>query len=147
MKIPVQRTTAILILKTSKQITSKRAPYRSSPSLLGLLSLLCWTPHDLVSTHLYFFCFHKIRLTILSRVLIDALGVFGETSGGLALQKMHEKMLSSAEGQSVLSDKPRINTKTVNLDHLRGLPPNSLGRAYVKFLEDNVSRRYLVQTS
>jgi ubiquinone biosynthesis protein COQ4 len=71
-------------------------------------------------------------------MFVDALGVFGETSGGLALQKMHEKMLASAEGQSVLKDKPRINTKTVNLDHLRGLPPNSLGRAYLKFLEDNV---------
>jgi len=71
-------------------------------------------------------------------MFVDALGVFGETSGGLALEKMHEKMLASAEGQSVLKDKPRINTKTVNLDHLRGLPPNSLGRAYLKFLEDNV---------
>jgi ubiquinone biosynthesis protein COQ4 len=71
-------------------------------------------------------------------MFVDALGVFGETSGGLALQKMYEKMLSSAEGQSVLRDKPRINTKTVNLDYLRGLAPNSFGRAYVKFLEDNV---------
>jgi ubiquinone biosynthesis protein COQ4 len=76
-------------------------------------------------------------------MFVDALGVFGETSGGLALQKMHEKMLSSAEGQSVLRDKPRINTKTVNLDHLRGLAPNSFGRAYVKFLEDNVNQIFL----
>jgi ubiquinone biosynthesis protein Coq4 len=63
--------------------------------------------------------------------------VFGETSGKLALQEMHEKMLSSVEGQSILKDKPRINSKTVN--HLRDLHPNSLGRAYVKFLEDNVA--------
>lgn len=76
-------------------------------------------------------------------IYLDALGVFGETSGGLALQKMHEKMLSSAEGQSIMKDKPRINTKTVNLDHLRELPPNSLGRAYLKFLEDNVMHSFL----
>lgn len=75
-------------------------------------------------------------------IAIDALGVFGETSGGLALQKMHDKMLSNAEGQSILKDKPRINTKTVNLDHLRDLPPNSFGRAYLKFLEDNVIISY-----
>jgi len=69
---------------------------------------------------------------------LDALGVFGETSGGFALQKMHAKMMSSEEGRSILMEKPRISTKSVNLEELKKLPQNCLGQAYVKFLKENV---------
>ncbi|XP_059470378.1 ubiquinone biosynthesis protein COQ4 homolog, mitochondrial [Neocloeon triangulifer] len=76
-------------------------------------------------------------ITLLNPGRPDALGVFGETSGQLALQRMHEKMMASNEGQQILLEKPRINSRTVDLDALKKLPPNTFGRAYIKFLEDN----------
>ncbi|XP_065343265.1 ubiquinone biosynthesis protein COQ4 homolog, mitochondrial [Cloeon dipterum] len=75
--------------------------------------------------------------TLLNPGRPDALGVFGETSGHSALQKMHEKMMASSDGQLILTDKPRINSSTVDLNWLKKLPPNTLGRTYIKFLEEN----------
>lgn len=48
-------------------------------------------------------------------------------------------MLSSEEGKLILHDKPRINSKTIDLKALKELPPGTLGHAYIKFLSDNVS--------
>lgn len=62
----------------------------------------------------------------------------GETTGELALQNILQTMRSTKEGQRILAQKPRINTKTVDINKLRKLPDNTFGRAYVKFLQDNV---------
>lgn len=64
----------------------------------------------------------------------------GETTGEHALQQILHTMRASDEGQRILQQKPRINTSTVNLGRLRQLPENTFGRAYVQFLDDNVSR-------
>lgn len=64
----------------------------------------------------------------------------GETTGEHALQQILHIMRASDEGQRILQQKPRINTSTVNLGRLRQLPENTFGRAYVQFLDDNVSR-------
>lgn len=65
----------------------------------------------------------------------------GETTGEHALQQILHTMRASDEGQRILQQKPRINTRTVDLEKLRQLPANTFGRAYVQFLDDNVSQQ------
>ncbi|XP_065362377.1 ubiquinone biosynthesis protein COQ4 homolog, mitochondrial [Calliphora vicina] len=67
----------------------------------------------------------------------DMIACLGETTGEQALQNILHTMKSSEEGQRILQHKPRINTRTVDIEKLRHMPENSLGRAYVKFLDDN----------
>ncbi|XP_058828029.1 uncharacterized protein LOC131687946 [Topomyia yanbarensis] len=65
----------------------------------------------------------------------DMIACLGETTGVSALESMHQQMLSSEEGRLVLIEKPRINTKTVDLEALKKLPETSFGFHYVNFLE------------
>ena len=63
----------------------------------------------------------------------------GETTGKNALTKILQQMQNSEEGRRILIDKPRLNSQTIDIDRLRNLPENTFGRAYVKFLDDNVN--------
>lgn len=65
----------------------------------------------------------------------------GETTGESALQNILTTMQNDEEGRQILAEKPRINTKTVNLEKLRQMPSNTLGYTYAKFLDDNVGNR------
>uniref|UniRef100_A0A0A1XAG6 Ubiquinone biosynthesis protein COQ4 homolog, mitochondrial n=1 Tax=Zeugodacus cucurbitae TaxID=28588 RepID=A0A0A1XAG6_ZEUCU len=67
----------------------------------------------------------------------DMIAALGETTGEAALRNILQTMSATAEGQRILKQKPRINTHTVDMDHLRSLGENTLGRVYVKFLDDN----------
>uniref|UniRef100_A0A2Y9D1R3 Ubiquinone biosynthesis protein COQ4 homolog, mitochondrial n=1 Tax=Anopheles funestus TaxID=62324 RepID=A0A2Y9D1R3_ANOFN len=67
----------------------------------------------------------------------DMIACLGETTGREALEKMLYYMRSTEEGQQILREKPRINTRTVNMDALKTLPENTFGYTYVKFMEDN----------
>lgn len=69
----------------------------------------------------------------------DMIACLGETTGEDSLKKMLKVMQSTAEGQEILSQKPRINTKTVDLNELQNLPEDTFGFQYFKFLEVNVS--------
>lgn len=62
----------------------------------------------------------------------------GETTGLDTLQNVLEVMKNSPEGIQILTDKPRINSKTIDLDALGKLPNDTFGYAYKKFLDDNV---------
>lgn len=66
------------------------------------------------------------------------ISALGETTGIAALQKQHEIMITSKEGQKILVDKPRINSKTVDLNALRNLPKKTFGYTYTMFLDENV---------
>ena len=44
-------------------------------------------------------------------------------------------MLSSPSGRRILRNRPRITSKTVSVSHLRSLPKNSVGHAYVGWLD------------
>lgn len=63
----------------------------------------------------------------------------GETTGENALLNILDTMQASEEGRRILVEKPRINTKTIDLKSLEALPSDSFGFAYAKFLKDNVS--------
>ena len=65
----------------------------------------------------------------------DMVAVCGETTGELALRQMYKKMTRSQEGRQVLTDRPIINTKTVDFEKLKTLPVSSFGHSYVSFME------------
>lgn len=62
----------------------------------------------------------------------------GETTGERALKNILQTMKCTDEGMRILQQKPRINSQTVDIESLRHLPANTFGRAYSKFLDDNV---------
>ena len=74
----------------------------------------------------------------------DMIAALGETTGVETLKKIHDGMYNSEEGREILNDKPRINSKTVNLDKLKTMPENTLGFQYFKFLDDNVRKKYIL---
>lgn len=51
---------------------------------------------------------------------------------------MLQKMQSSEEGSEILRLRPRINSKTVNLEKLKTYPEGTLGKVYSNFLVTNV---------
>ena len=61
-------------------------------------------------------------------------GVVGEATGMRALRKMHDRMERHPVGRAVLIDRPTLTATTLD-EQLRGLPPESFGGAYAKFLE------------
>ncbi|XP_015905201.2 ubiquinone biosynthesis protein COQ4 homolog, mitochondrial [Parasteatoda tepidariorum] len=67
----------------------------------------------------------------------DMIAVLGETTGVSAAKKIREKMLNDPEGKSILDERPRINSATLDYDYLRSLSPNTLGRTYLAFLENH----------
>jgi len=69
----------------------------------------------------------------------DMIACLGETTGKDALIKILNTMKSTDEGVQILEEKPRINTKTVDLTQLEKLPPDTLGFHYFDFLKQNVS--------
>ncbi|RDW63831.1 hypothetical protein BP5796_10333 [Coleophoma crateriformis] len=44
-------------------------------------------------------------------------------------------MLSDPTGRRILRDRPRISSKTLSVNYLRSLPENTVGRAYVDWLD------------
>lgn len=67
----------------------------------------------------------------------DMIAVLGETTGYFALQRIHSQMKKHPEGQQILSERPRINTHTVDMDQLSELPHGTLGREYHNFMTKN----------
>ncbi|XP_040152401.1 uncharacterized protein LOC120894088 [Anopheles arabiensis] len=67
----------------------------------------------------------------------DMIACLGETTGREALEKMLHYMRSTEEGQRILAEKPRINTRTVDMEALKKMPEHTFGYTYVKFMEDN----------
>lgn len=55
-------------------------------------------------------------------------------------------MEQSEEGLRILRDRPRITSRTVDLQKLKTYPEGTLGKAYSTFLEVNVRTIYLSHT-
>ncbi|KAL6096847.1 coq4 [Pungitius sinensis] len=68
----------------------------------------------------------------------DMVAVLGETTGHLALKNLREKMRNDPEGLTILTERPRIRLSTLDLKEMASLPDGSLGREYLRFLEDNL---------
>uniref|UniRef100_A0A8D8ZFM1 Ubiquinone biosynthesis protein COQ4 homolog, mitochondrial n=2 Tax=Cacopsylla melanoneura TaxID=428564 RepID=A0A8D8ZFM1_9HEMI len=67
----------------------------------------------------------------------DLISTFGEVSAGFALNHMYDAMSKTEEGQTILAEKPRINSKIIDLNELKTLPDNTVGKIYSDFLETN----------
>ena len=97
-------------------------------------------PERLYDSHVITTDFQKMVLAVGSSLMglsdpyrADMVAVSGEVTGKNALSYMHCQMKANPEGRLILKDRPTINTKTVDFDHLKSLAPNSLGHTYVKF--------------
>ncbi|KAJ2902759.1 Ubiquinone biosynthesis protein [Zalerion maritima] len=51
------------------------------------------------------------------------------------IYRLRDAMLSHPVGRRILRDRPKITSTSLSLPHLRSLPPNSLGRTYVNWLD------------
>ncbi|XP_053267117.1 ubiquinone biosynthesis protein COQ4 homolog, mitochondrial [Pleuronectes platessa] len=67
----------------------------------------------------------------------DMVAVLGETTGHLALLNLRDRMRNDPEGQTILTERPRIRLSTLDLTTMASLPEGSFGREYLRFLEDN----------
>ncbi|KAM7441046.1 Ubiquinone biosynthesis protein [Porites harrisoni] len=67
----------------------------------------------------------------------DMVATLGETTGLLALKKMHHRMGQDPVGQQILEERPRLNSSTVDFNKLRQLPDGLFGREYVRGMDIN----------
>jgi ubiquinone biosynthesis protein COQ4 len=67
----------------------------------------------------------------------DMICCLAETTSDEALVSMREKMMYTEEGATILREKPRINTTTLDLERLAKLPDDTLGKTYSNFIIDN----------
>ncbi len=65
----------------------------------------------------------------------DMINAFGELTGEENMRKVRDLMRSDPEGALILADRPVINSQTVDLDKLAGLPAKTFGREYIEFLK------------
>ncbi|PGG97311.1 ubiquinone biosynthesis protein COQ4, mitochondrial [Helicocarpus griseus UAMH5409] len=66
----------------------------------------------------------------------DLIAALGEaTATPYFIYRLRDAMLSDPTGRRILRDRPRITSKTLSVEYLRSLPPNSVGRAYVGWLD------------
>ncbi|KAF7988671.1 hypothetical protein HCN44_001244 [Aphidius gifuensis] len=95
---------------------------------------------------------HHVQLSTLQRTILaagsaavslvdpfrgDMIACLGETTGKYSLNYCLEKMKLSDEGHKILLEKPRINTKTIDMTYLENLPDGTLGKTYHNFLKIN----------
>ncbi|KAJ4477497.1 coenzyme Q biosynthesis protein Coq4-domain-containing protein [Lentinula aciculospora] len=74
-------------------------------------------------------------MSLLDPYRADLIAALGETTAGPALPRLRDIMLASPEGRQILKDRPRISTKTVDMNALAQLPESTLGRTYKTWLE------------
>ena len=65
--------------------------------------------------------------------MVAALGE--ATATPFFVNRLRDVMLSNRTGRRVLREKPRITSETLDIEKLRHLPENTLGREYVRWLE------------
>ena len=76
---------------------------------------------------------YVLRLLTFSTDLIAALGE--STATPYFIYRLRDAMLASPTGRRILRQRPRLNSKTLDVPRLRALPANSVGRAYVDWLD------------
>ncbi|KUJ07278.1 ubiquinone biosynthesis protein COQ4, mitochondrial [Mollisia scopiformis] len=64
----------------------------------------------------------------------DLIAALGEaTATPYFIYRLRDAMLSSPTGRRILKDRPRINSKTMSMEYLRGLPEHTVGRTYAEW--------------
>ncbi|KAH8882681.1 coenzyme Q biosynthesis protein Coq4 [Thozetella sp. PMI_491] len=66
----------------------------------------------------------------------DLIAAFAEaTATPYFIYRLRDAMLANPTGRRILRDRPRLTSTSLNLAYLRSLPPNSIGRTYVDWLD------------
>lgn len=66
----------------------------------------------------------------------DLIAACGEaTAQPYFIYRLRDAMLRDATGRRILRDRPRITSTSLNVEYLRSLPPNTVGRTYVGWLD------------
>jgi len=66
----------------------------------------------------------------------DMIAAFGEaTATPYFIYRLRDAMVSDPTGRRILRDRPRMTSASLDLPYLRSLSPNSVGRAYVSWLD------------
>jgi ubiquinone biosynthesis protein COQ4 len=68
--------------------------------------------------------------------MADLIAALGEaTATPYFIYRLRDAMLPSPTGRRILRDRPRITSETLSMEYLRSLPKNTVGRAYVDWLD------------
>jgi len=67
----------------------------------------------------------------------DLVSACGDLSSHVALEKIKRKMEADDEGCTILLEKPRVNSKTWNLDYMLTLPKGTFGHEYAFFMSSH----------
>ncbi|ESZ97795.1 putative Coenzyme Q (ubiquinone) biosynthesis protein Coq4 [Sclerotinia borealis F-4128] len=67
----------------------------------------------------------------------DMVGTVAEMTAGPFIKNLRDVMLADETGRRILRDRPRINSKTVPIDHLRSYPANTFARSWVDYLDQH----------
>ena len=67
----------------------------------------------------------------------DMVAVLSEVTPAV-LQQLRARMQQTAEGRDILRERPRISSKSVDLEALRRKPETTFGGAYARFIEKHV---------
>jgi ubiquinone biosynthesis protein Coq4 len=85
---------------------------------------------------------HKLALTFGSALASfynpargDMIALLSELSGEPMLPKLRDMMALSQEGRALLLERPIINTKSVDMNYLEGLPESTFGKQYWNWLK------------
>ncbi|WYZ45567.1 hypothetical protein EsH8_VIII_000883 [Colletotrichum jinshuiense] len=74
--------------------------------------------------------------SLLSPYRADLIAAVGETTATpYFIYRLRDAMLADPTGRRILRDRPSITSTSLNLDRLRAMPENSVGRAYVSWLD------------
>ncbi|PMD14375.1 ubiquinone biosynthesis protein coq4, mitochondrial [Hyaloscypha hepaticicola] len=66
----------------------------------------------------------------------DLIAALGEaTATPYFIYRLRDAMLSDPTGRRILRNRPRISSKTLSMEYLRGLPANTVGRTYAEWLD------------
>lgn len=65
----------------------------------------------------------------------DMIALLSETSGERHLPALLDEVMRCAEGRALMIDRPRITSQSVDMEHLRSLPPNTFGQRYTQWLD------------
>ncbi|KAF9699119.1 hypothetical protein EKO04_002839 [Ascochyta lentis] len=66
----------------------------------------------------------------------ELIATFGEaTAQPYFIYKLRDRMLMNATGRRILRDRPRLTSTSLNVPHLRSLPPNTVGYNYAAWLD------------
>lgn len=71
-----------------------------------------------------------------TELITDLIASLGEaTATPYFIYRLRDAMLRDPTGRRILRDRPRITSQNMSVEYLRTLPENSVGRAYVTWLD------------